>query len=261
MTYQLLVATMHQTDDTLYQKMNLGSDAIIVNQCNQNYIQEFCKEETKIKMISLKERGVGLSRNTALMRAEADIVEFADDDMIFTNTYKEDVLAEFENHPEADAIIFSVDSLNPARPLRKIKKFERISRWKALKYGCARLAVKREKLIYNNIFFSLLFGGGGVYGSGEDSLFLQECFKSGLRIYRSPVKVASIKQESSSWFDGYTDKFYRDKGALFEALMPLGCRVYALLTSIKYKKKITETIRILRLFNDGINEYKKMEIV
>lgn len=257
MTYQLLVATMHQSDTTLFQRMNLSSDAIIVNQCDKNCIEELHIGKAAVKFMSLQERGVGLSRNTALMRATADIVEFADDDMIFTNTYCEDVLRTFAEHPEADAIIFSVESLNPDRPLRKIKQFERISRWQALKYGCARLAIRREKLSYNSISFSLLFGGGARYGSGEDSLFLQECFKAGMKVYRSPIKVADIRQDTSSWFTGYNDKYYRDKGALFAALLPKVCRIYAFLTAIKYRKPLKETIRILKLMCEGINEFKK----
>lgn len=257
MTYQLLVATMHQSDTTLFQRMNLSSDAIIVNQCDKNCIEELHIGKAAVKFMSLQERGVGLSRNTALMRATADIVEFADDDMIFTDTYCEDVLRTFAEHPEADAIIFSVESLNPDRPLRKIKQFERISRWQALKYGCARLAIRREKLSYNSISFSLLFGGGARYGSGEDSLFLQECFKAGMKVYRSPIKVADVRQDTSSWFTGYNDKYYRDKGALFAALLPKVCRIYAFLTAIKYRKPLKETIRILKLMCEGINEFKK----
>lgn len=257
MTYQLLVATMHQSDTTLYQRMNLSSDAIIINQCDKNCIEELHIGQATVKFMSLQERGVGLSRNTALMRATADIVEFADDDMIFTDTYCEDVLRTFADHPEADAIIFSVESLNPDRPLRKIKQFERISRWQALKYGCARLAVRREKLLYNSISFSLLFGGGARYGSGEDSLFLQECFKAGMKVYRSPIKVADVRQDTSSWFTGYNDKYYRDKGALFAALLPKGCRIYAFLTAIKYRKPLKETMRILKLMCEGINEFEK----
>ena len=257
MRYQLLVSTMHQSDHALCRRMNLHSDAIIVNQCGRNEIEQFRYGGHDIRMLSLCERGVGLSRNTALMCADADIVEFADDDMIFTDSYREDVLREFERHPEADVILFSVESLNPERPLQRIRSFGRISRWQALKYGCARLAVRREKLMYNGLSFSLLFGGGAKYGSGEDSLFLQDCFRAGLRVYRSPVKVADVRQDASSWFKGYTDRYFFDKGALFAALLPRGCRAYALLTALKFRRPIGETLRILRQLNLGIDDFKK----
>ena len=256
MTYQLLVATMNQKEHSLCKQMNLHSDTIIVNQCDRNETEEFEYNGSRIRMLSFCERGVGLSRNTALMRATADIVEFADDDMVFSDTYQEDVLREFEAHPDADMILFNVESMNPERPIRQFARFGRVSRWEALKYGCVRIAVKREKLLYHGISFSLLFGGGTRYGSGEDSLFLQDCYRAGLRVYRCPVKVADVRQDGSSWFTGYTDKYFFDKGALFAALLPWGCRVYALLTALKFRKPPRETLHIFRQINRGIDEYK-----
>lgn len=47
------------------------------------------------------------------------------------------------------------------------------------KYGAARLAVRREALIKSDINFSLRFGGGAQYGSGEDTIFLSDCLKKG----------------------------------------------------------------------------------
>lgn len=259
MEYQLLVSTMHRKDTGIYEEMHLSSDAIIVNQADRHELLEEKRGDYTLRMYSFAERGVGLSRNTALMRAEGEILEFADDDMIFTPTYREDVLKEFAAHPEADAILFSVESLNPERPLLKIKKFGKVSKREALKYGCARLAVRREKLLYNNISFSLLFGGGAKYGSGEDSLFLQDCIRAGLRIYKSPVKVADVKQDASTWFEGYTDKYYRDKGALFAALLPRLCHIYAFLTAMKAKGSFSEKRRKYKLYRQGIREFKRMQ--
>ena len=65
---------MHQSDHALCRRMNLHSDAIIVNQCGRNEIEQFRYGGHDIRMLSLCERGVGLSRNTALMRADADIL-------------------------------------------------------------------------------------------------------------------------------------------------------------------------------------------
>ncbi len=256
MTYQILVSTMHQTDDNKYNEMNLNSDAIIVNQSDNYSIKMIDKNGYQLKFYTLNERGVGLSRNTAMMRADADIIQFADDDMIFSKTYREDVLREFDSHPEADAILFSINSLNPERSLLKIKKFRRVRKIEALKYGCARLAIRRECVIYNNITFSLLFGGGAKYSSGEDTLFLQDCIRAGLKIYKSPVKVADVKQDASTWFSGYTEKYYKDKGALFAASLPILCWFYALISAIKSSSQNYRKSQIFSFFIRGIKEYK-----
>ena len=256
MTYQLLVSTMHQTDDSLIKEMNIHSDAIIVNQCERYDVQSFQNGDYKIEQYSFAERGVGLSRNTAFMRSTADIIEFADDDMIFTDTHREDVLKAFQEHPEADGILFAVESLNPDRPLLGIKKFRRVSKIRALKYGCARVAVRREKVFYNNISFTLLFGGGARYGSGEDTLFLQDCIKAGLKIYESPIKVADVKQDGSTWFTGYNPKYYHDKGASFAAILPKLCYIYAIFTAMRSKSKEYGRLSILRMYLGGISEFK-----
>ena len=80
MNYQLLVATMNQADASLYDNMNINSDAIIVNQVDKYDVQILTKGIYELKLYNFAERGVGLSRNTALMRSTADIIEFADDD-------------------------------------------------------------------------------------------------------------------------------------------------------------------------------------
>lgn len=261
MTYQLLVSTMHRKNLDFIKEMNIHSDAIIINQCDHFGYEAFLENGFKIQMYSFSEKGVGLSRNSALMRSDADIIEFADDDMIFYSSHREDVLREFERHPEADAILFSVESLNPQRPLLKITKFTRVHWWKALKYGCARLAVRRNKIYYNNICFSLLFGGGAKYGSGEDTLFLQDCIRARLKIYCSPIKVAEIKQENSSWFQGYNEKYYHDKGALFAAALPRFCYYYAFFKAMKDISQEYRKSQILQFFIAGIEEYKQMQDV
>ena len=101
LSYQILVSTMKQTDFSIYSSMNLNSDAIIVNQGDKNLYEHALICDNDVLMYSFAERGVGLSRNSALMRASADILEFADDDMIFVDGYQELVIEEFEKHPMA----------------------------------------------------------------------------------------------------------------------------------------------------------------
>ena len=93
MTYQLIVSTMNQKDDSLINRMNISSDAIIINQSNSFSYHETIIGQSTIKWYEFNERGIGLSRNSGLMRATADIIQFADDDMLFSDTYYQDVVA------------------------------------------------------------------------------------------------------------------------------------------------------------------------
>lgn len=218
MRLEVLISTINQKDYSLLEKMNIQTDAIVINQCDKNEFKSLYIKGKNIKFISLAERGVGLSRNTALMRATADICLFADDDCIYEDDYEKVILNAFYQKPDADIIFFNVKSANPIRPIYQTKKDGRIRWYNCLKYGTVRIAVKRKVIMKKRIFFSLLFGGGTIYGSGEDSLFIIDCLKNGLKIYAVPSCIGIVEQKESSWFQGYNEKYFFDKGALFTAI-------------------------------------------
>lgn len=67
MKLQELVSTKHQTDHSLLEKMNIQSDAIVINQCDRDCIERFTFRGHDILWMSMNERGVGLSRNNAII--------------------------------------------------------------------------------------------------------------------------------------------------------------------------------------------------
>jgi glycosyltransferase involved in cell wall biosynthesis len=241
MKLQVLVSTMYQTDHSLLKKMNIQSDAIVVNQCERNEFEEFDYKGNLVRFISLAERGVGLSRNNALMRATADICVFADEDVAYVDDYKEIILNAFANSPDADLILFNVFSSNQKRPTYEIKKYGRVRLYSCLRYGTVKIAVRTEMQKKANIYFSLLFGGGAMYSSGEDSLFIAECIKKGLKIFTEPTVIGFASQEGSSWFEGYTDKYFIDKGVLFACLSKRWAEVLCLQFCIRHQKMFIGT--------------------
>ena len=260
LTYELIVSTMNQHDDSLIEKMNINSDAIIINQADDFSFHVTHHNQNTIKWYEFNERGIGLSRNSGFMRSNADIIQFADDDMFFTDTYMSDVIKEYENHPEADVILFSNKCLNQDRLPYQVTSFGRVGRLEAVNFGGARITARREKILYNNICFSLLFGGGARYCAGEDVTFIQDCLKAGLKVYKSPLIISSMNQDSSSWFNGYTEKYFKDKGDLLAANFPhisiIGVYIQAFknrkLSDFKFKE-------LLKLYKSGAKEYLKLK--
>lgn len=226
MRLQVLLSTMHQKDHSIIDRVNIQTDAIIINQADDFKKEIIKKDENEIQFLTFNERGVGLSRNNALMRSTADIVLLADDDVQYVDGYGEKVIAAFKDSPEADMIVFNVLSKNHDRPSYEIKKYGRVRLQNCLRYGTYRMAFRTDKVKQKNIYFSLLFGGGAKYSSGEDSLFIYTVIKSGLKVFKSPEFIGSVEQSESTWFQGYTDKFFQDKGALFRSLSP---KLYPLL--------------------------------
>ena len=70
---EVLVACMNQKDDSLYQKMNLQTDAVLANQCDEYSYREFVQEDNSVvKLISTADRGVGKNRNKALLNSTGE---------------------------------------------------------------------------------------------------------------------------------------------------------------------------------------------
>lgn len=238
MSIQVLIATMNQKDDAILDRMNIQTDAIVGNQCDENEIKEFRRGEHQIKWLSFKERGVGLNRNNALMRATGDIVMFADDDMVFEDRYEDIVETAYKRLPQADVIIF--DLQYPDRQRKPITKIKRLNARECMRFGAARISAKLTSLYINGISFNLCFGGGAQFGSGEDSLFLMDCIRKGLKIYSYPAVTAKLIERRSTWFAGYNDKYFFDKGVLFSLLYPGLCKIYAMIHCAKQHKEYGE---------------------
>lgn len=255
-SFEVLLSTVDQLDLSLLDKMNIQSDIVFINQATSNEISTHLKDGMKVRLFTLAERGVGLSRNTALDRAEADIVLFADDDVVYHDGYVMTVLSEFRNLPDADVIIFNLDPTEHTRTLRQNSKQKRVH-WSALNFGMPRVAVRVEKVRTAGIRFSLLFGGGARYSSGEDTLFIAECIKHNLKIYTSTRSIGDISFANSSWYSGISPKYMYDRGALFAALWPkfwplLGTRFIARHWA-KIQNSMAVSVAIRELFLGGRN--------
>ena len=108
MKLQLLVSAVGEEPKQLAEKMNLSTEAIIINQTDRFDYEEFERKGRKIKAYSFQEKGVGLSRNSALLRADSEICLFSDEDIVYNDDYEKLVLDEFQKNPDADMILFNV---------------------------------------------------------------------------------------------------------------------------------------------------------
>ena len=135
MKVQVLVAAMGQTDHQLLERMNISSDVIVGNQCGHDSIERFAHRGNRAMYLNFAERGVGLNRNNALMRADGDICLFADDDMVYRDDYVAVVTEAFRQHPDADVLIFNLDEPVPTRYV--IPRVMRVHYLNYLRYGSA----------------------------------------------------------------------------------------------------------------------------
>lgn len=234
MKLQVLVAAVNENVEMLAEKMNLESEAVIVNQCDHFAYQEYLHRDKLIRCFSMAERGVGLSRNTALMRAEGEICLFSDEDIVLSSGYEKTVLEAFETNPDADLITFNF-KVDPSRATYYNQTKRRIRWYNYGRYPTYAVAARLEALRRANVSFSLLFGGGARYSNGEDSLFLHDCLKKGLHLYAETAQIGEEIYRESTWFKGYNAKFFKDRGVLYHDLYGVLAPLFSLRFLLRLK--------------------------
>lgn len=254
MKLEVLVATMGQESCLLAEQMNIKGAAVLANQCDRwDY-----EEQKDVRMLSTATRGVGINRNFALQLSKADILLFADDDVRYYDGALDGVVKAFEQFPQADVIFFGLDMTKDGKVFEKRRnKVRRVHIWNALRYGTARMAVRRSAVMEKRLSFSTLFGGGCIYGSGEDTVFIADCLRAGLKARSHDLVLGTCAKDSSSWFSGCNEKYLYDRGAMVACVFPrlkhLMKYHFARKTAQKYGVPMK---KVLRHMNRGIRGFK-----
>lgn len=235
MNFQLLISSVEQNAASLLNTMKVSSDAVLVNQCDTDSLEKDMFNNHVITVISQSKRGVGESRNKALENAKADICLFADEDIIYYEDYEKKVLDAFKRHEDASLITFNVEVDERRRTYWNSDVHE--IKWNNYgRYPAYAIAVKRQDIIDKNISYSTLFGGGAKYSNGEDSLFLHDCLKANLKMYSETDILGKETYRKSTWFEGYTDKFFFDRGVLYHFLYGKMASLFGARFLLKNKK-------------------------
>lgn len=257
---QVLVATMHQKDTALVQKMNIRCNAVLANQADRGEISVADTLFGTVKMITTQTRGVGLNRNIALLAADADILLLADDDVVYYDDMPEKVVAAFAENPQADVLVFGVDILKDGQITRRQEKTRRLHVWNAMRYGTYRIAIRRNAISKHHLSFNQCFGGGCAFSAGEDSLFLKACFDEGLWVYTHEYVLGTCCKDTSTWFTEYGEKYFYDKGVLVRKLFPRAYGLMAMYFAVWFKRETRLTVmQRIRLVYAGVRGGKTMQ--
>ena len=260
MRLEVLLSCMHRQDDELVRASRLTGDVVIINQCDWEAYNEYPTETGTARMFSVRDRGLTKSRNLAIEKSTADVCMLCDDDEEFVPDYGAKILGAYESLPQADIVIFKMVNRPSAIPNRVMRlRFPqtlRVSSWQ--------ISFRRERLLSAGIRFDELLGAGTGNGGEEELKFLTDCEKAGLKIYYAPVEIASVAQSASTWFDGFTETFFENRGATTRYILGLGtASLYAVYYIIRKRKLYADTIspgRALRATFRGIWKNKIREM-
>ncbi len=258
LSLQVLIAAMNQTDFSLVRSMNINADCVMANQTNNASGGDFEIQNHNVVVINSTLVGIGANRNLALDNATADIVLFADDDMVYADNMVEGVTDAFAKNPKADVIIFGCTETDSSGEV--VMEYSHKNRRKffanSLKFPAYVIAARRKKLKRKKVRFSCMFGPGSAYGFGEDTVFLADCFKKGLRVYSSDFNIGTSTKELK-WFEGYNDKFFFTKGAIYKCIFGKAAPIMSIYYAKKYSKITGIPFKdIYKNIEDGIDDYQ-----
>lgn len=265
MRVELLVSAVDKDVRKLAKTMQIESDAVIINQVvSGGAICTFDEWKTDegghIRAYTMAEKGVGLSRNNALLRANADISLFGDEDIVYKKGYAKTVEEAFDAHPEADMLLFNVDVCEERRTYH-IDSFSKVKKTNCGRYPAYSFAIRTQKMHSHNLTFSLLFGGGAKYSNGEDSLFILDALRKGLKVYAVPETIGEEIPRPSTWFNGYNEKFFFDRGVLYHFLYGKMAKLLSYRFILKKKSFMCKEINskdAYKLMKQGIAEASKL---
>lgn len=239
------MSCMHQTDDTLVRRSQLTGDVVVINQCDGDGYAEFETDCGTVRFFSTRQRGLTRSRNMAIGKSQADICMLCDDDEVFVQDYAEKILNAYETLPQADVIIFKMVN----RPPSFEEKVTRLKFPQTMKVSSWQISFRRQRLLDTAVRFDELLGAGTGNGAEEELKFLLDCEKAGLKIYYVPEEIASVGQEASTWFSGFTETFFENRGATTRYILGLGmASVYAVYYAVRKRE----------LYRDQLSSWKAL---
>lgn len=216
MTLQLLISTMHRTEHSLLDRMNLATDAIVVNQCDCDSVEAFEHRGHRVLWIDTTERGLSKSRNMALRNATADICMLADDDMEYRPDYADTVCSAF-SRIDSELIRFQVCGIEGSFKDYPQQE-QKVSFLRSMKMSSVEIAFRRTAFAEKGICFDELIGAGTEFLMGEENALLCQCLRRGLSIYYVPQVIADLHMGDSTWFNERNEAFFVGKGAAFAAM-------------------------------------------
>lgn len=257
MTLEVLMSCMHQEDGALAERSGLTGDVVMVNQCGREDYGEYATARGTVRMFSTTQRGLTRSRNMALEKARAEICMLCDDDEQFEADYEEKILRAYESLPQADVIIFRVANV-PTRSHGDGVKRLRFPQ--TMKVCSVQISFRRQRLLETGVRFDELLGSGTGNGGEEELKFLLDCERAGLMIYYVPVQIASVGQDQSLWFGGFTESFFENRGATTRYVLGIPvASAYALYYVLRkrslYRDQLSFTNALRAIFR-GIRENK-----
>lgn len=213
-----------------------GVDYIVSWQDSLGDLPPELQQRRDIQVFRLSGRGVSANRNNAMGHAAGEVLLIADDDVDYKPEWLYTVRRTFAEHPEAQFILFQMQSLVPKhyhcqQPARIVKRLP-----KGHYATSCELAIRRT-VIEQGVRFDERFGiNARQFTLGEDSLIVLQMMRMGFEGRYEP-KVICINHDTTSGQRSFKDpRQVASSGVLLAWEHPVSALPRILLKSIRMKR-------------------------
>ena len=169
------------------------------------------------------------------------------------------ILSYYEQNSKADVVLFNMDDLYKVFPQKSRRcGFAELSGYKSMEVTFRVASIRGKSLQFNEFFGT----GSGHFNSGEENIFLADCYHKKCRIFYCKDKIVKRLQGKSSWFTSFNDeKFIKDRGAIYYAMSKIFFPLYIFRFAFKNRKKLKPFFitDVLRIMFYGKKEYLNLQ--
>ncbi len=211
----VLISCMNEKDFGIIDRTNLRTDAVIINQTDNDSVQsvEFTSTDGlrhNALFVNTQERGLSRSRNMAIDYAKgADICLLCDDDEWLEDDYEEKIVKAYMDAPSNIGLIafaFTMEGHSCPAICHNFS-FKDIMRTSSVQ-----ISFKRDTITRYKIRFDELMGSGTGNGGGEENRFLMDVKKTGVGMMYVPYYITTVQKGNSKWNNTISERYLSNLG-------------------------------------------------
>jgi glycosyltransferase involved in cell wall biosynthesis len=144
-----------------------------------------------VTIVQITGKGLSTNRNNAIKEAKGDIALLADDDVSFMPDTFEIIKNVFLKDEDLDVACFKIKTPETEPVYKKYPSGPyQIKKNKCHSISSVEIAFRIKSIKEKNILFDERFGiGSSMMIAGEESLFIYDCLKNGLKIVFYPFEI------------------------------------------------------------------------
>lgn len=213
---------------------------------------DLAKDLTFLQLFFQEGKGLSRGRNLALLHSKADICLISDDDLDYDeNIYQ--IVTDAYQDSSIDAVTFN--ALVPERKNVLLHSFNH-SKFSLAKIISFEISFRKKSIDKNHLKFDENFGLGAQFPTGEEYIFMVDCYNKHLKIVHEPKFIVNHPQISSGQV--FTNDNILARGAMIARVFPSSYYFFNFLFSI-FKQKLyiknMSFFEFVKLINLGSKNY------